>query len=78
LVFFGGFKHDFDFPLHKWDVIFFPLTNSMIFQDGDCTTNQLCFLGVDIPRKKTCLNRLSIYTSTSEVSLVTMVTSYGW
>ena len=30
----------FFFPFHIWDVIRNPLTNSMIFQDGYCTTNQ--------------------------------------
>ena len=28
------------FPFHIWDVIPTPLTNSIIFQDGYCTTNQ--------------------------------------
>ena len=35
----GGFKH-FLFPFHVWDVIPTPLANSIIFQDGYCTTNQ--------------------------------------
>ena len=39
----GGFKHDFYFPFHIWDVIPTPLTNSMFCQDGDCTTNQMMF-----------------------------------
>ena len=30
----GGFKHDFYFPFHIWDVILNPLTHSIIFQDG--------------------------------------------
>ena len=30
----GGFKHDFYFPFHIWDVIPTPLTNSIIFQRG--------------------------------------------
>ena len=29
------------FPFHIWDVIRNPLTNSIIFQDGYCTTNQV-------------------------------------
>jgi len=28
------------FPFHIWDVVPTPLTNSIIFQDGYCTTNQ--------------------------------------
>ena len=32
----GGFKHDFYFPFHIWDIYIksFPLTKSIIFQDG--------------------------------------------
>ena len=39
----GGFKHGFD-DFHIWDVIPTPLTNSIIFQDGYCTTNQWSIL----------------------------------
>ena len=35
----GGFKKTY-VPFHIWDVIPTPLTNSIIFQDGYCTTNQ--------------------------------------
>ena len=34
----GGFKHEFYFPFHIWDVIL-PI-DVHIFQDGYCTTNQ--------------------------------------
>ena len=37
----GGFKHELYVPFHIWDVIPTPLTKSMIFQDGYCTTNQI-------------------------------------
>ena len=37
----GGFKHDFYFPFHIWDVIL-PI-DFHIFQDGYCTTNQHMF-----------------------------------
>jgi len=41
----GGFKHFFDFPFHilYW-MSSFPLTNSIIFQDGYCTTNLMVIL----------------------------------
>jgi hypothetical protein len=37
----GGFKHLDDFPFHIWiyGMSSFPLTNSIIFQDGYCTIN---------------------------------------
>ena len=35
-----GFKHGFYFPFHIWDVIPTPLTNSIFFPDGYCTSNQ--------------------------------------
>jgi len=42
----GDFKYWLDyFPFHIWDVIRQPLTNSIIFQDGYCTTNQWINLG---------------------------------
>ena len=31
----GGLEHEFYFPFHIWDVIRNPLTNSIIFQDGE-------------------------------------------
>ena len=31
----GGLEHEFYFPFHIWDVIPTPLTNSIIFQDGE-------------------------------------------
>ena len=34
-------SHIFYFPFHIWDVIRNPLTKSIIFQDGYCTTNQV-------------------------------------
>ena len=37
----GGVKHLDYFPFHIWDVIPIPLTNSIIFQDDYCTTNQM-------------------------------------
>ena len=42
----GGFNHGFYFPFHiLYGMSSFPLTNSIIFQHGYCTTNQLRFSG---------------------------------
>ena len=40
----GGFKHEFHFPFHIYGMSSFPLTNSIIFQDGYCTTNQKLYI----------------------------------
>jgi len=37
----GGLEHEFHFPFHICDVIPTPLTNSIIFQRGRSTTNQI-------------------------------------
>ena len=42
----AGFKYLLLFSIiNIWDVIRQPLTNSIIFQDGYCTTNQWINLG---------------------------------
>jgi hypothetical protein len=41
LLLVGGFKHVSIIFHNLWDVILNPLTNSIIFQDGYCTTNQV-------------------------------------
>jgi hypothetical protein len=41
----GGFKREFDFPFHIWDVIL-PI-DELIFFKMVKTTNQMCFMGMD-------------------------------
>ena len=40
----GGFKHEFYFPFHIWDVILPIDFNSIIFQDGYLLHQQLCIV----------------------------------
>ena len=48
----GALEHEFYiFPFHIWDVIRNPLTNSIIFQDGYCTTKQSYYLDLRRPIK---------------------------
>ena len=45
----------YDFPVHIWDVIRNPLTKSMIFQEGYCTTKQKWTIPqLDMLRKEKC------------------------
>ena len=50
-----GTMEFYDFPVHIWDVIRNPLTKSMIFQEGYCTTKQKWTIPqLDMLRKERC------------------------
>ena len=47
----GGLEHEFYFPYFSiiYGMSYFPLTNSIIFQDGYCTTKQFIYVHWHVP-----------------------------
>ena len=65
----------FSFPFHIWDVIRKPLTNSIIFQDGYCTTNQTRH-GVGFhPRRSMIWFEISGTTSVPGIGMVNAISN---